>query len=312
LWSPDYPVGVPGLDRDAYLALIERQWSGEADLSIVAPSLAHDAQARQRFALVRRMSASPGAALTLARMNSEIDVRHVLGAIHVPTLVLHRTGDRDVTVDNGRYLAAHIPGARYVEFDGGDHLLTIGNTSALLDEVEEFLTGVRKHPDPDRVLTTVMFTDIVGSTARAAALGDRHWSVLKSEHHQVVRQALARFRGKEIDTAGDGFLATFDGPARAIRCALAIRDGVRRLEIEVRVGLHTGEVEMRHDGINGLAVHIGARVMGLATAGEVLVSSTVKDLVVGSGIGFDDRGSHVLKGVPGEWRLFAVVATAPD
>ena len=217
LWSPDYPVGVPSLDRQAYLELIERQWSDNADLSIVAPSLAHDAAARERFAVARRMSASPGAALAIARMNSEIDVRHVLPAIHVPTLVLHRAPDRDVTVENGRYWAANIPGARYVEFPTGDHWMTTGDIDAILDEIEEFLTGVRHGPEADRILATVLFTDVVGSTTHAAAIGDHRWAELRSAHHAVVRRELARFRGREIDTAGDGFFATFDGPARVLR-----------------------------------------------------------------------------------------------
>lgn len=306
LWSPEYPVGVPELDRQAYLDLIERQWGDRADLSIVAPSLAQDAQARERFAAFRRLSASPGAALAIARMNSEIDVRHVLPSIHVPTLVLHRVGDCDVTVENGRYLAARIPGARYVEFPDGDHQLTTGNINPILDEIEEFLTGVRRGPELDRVLTTVLFTDIAGSTERASEMGDRRWSQLKAAHHSLVRRELSRFRGREMDTAGDGFLAMFDGPARAIRCAVAIGLGLRALGIQVRAGLHTGEVEVAPDGIAGLAVHIGARVMALAAPGEVCVSSTVKDLVAGAGIEFDDRGTHPLKGVPGEWRIFAV------
>lgn len=306
LWSPDYPAGAAGLNRQAYLDVIEQQWSREADVSIVAPSLAHDTKVRERFSILRRMSASPGAALALAKMNTEIDVRHVLPAIHVPTLSLHRAPDRDVTAENGRYLAAHIPGARYVEFPDGDHWLTAGDTDALLDEIEEFLTGVRHGPEFDRELTTVLFTDIAGSTERAAEIGDHRWGELKAAHHAVVRRELDRFRGREVDNAGDGFLAMFDGPARAIRCAMAISHGVRQLGIHVRAGLHTGEVEVGHEGITGLAVHIGARVMSLAVPGDVLVSSTVKDLVAGAGIEFEDRGSHALKGVPGEWRIFAV------
>lgn len=305
LWSPDYAVGVAELDRQAYLDLIEQQWSGEADLSIIAPSLAHDPKARERFSTFRRMSASPGAALALARMITEIDVRHVLPTIHVPTLILHRVRDRDVTVENGRYLAAHIAGARYVEFHDGDHMLTTGDYNAILGEIEEFLTGVRHGPELDRVLTTVLFTDIVGSTERAAEIGDQRWSELKAAHHTLVRRELDRFRGREVDTAGDGFFAMFDGPARAIRCAVAIGDAVRQLGIHVRAGLHTGEVEVGREGTSGLAVHIGARVMSLAAAGDVLVSGTVKDLVAGAGIEFEDRGTHALKGVPGEWRVFA-------
>jgi len=306
LWSPDYPIGVPTLDRQAYLELIERQWSDAADLGVVAPSLMHDPAARQWLSELRRMSASPGAALAIARMNSEIDVRHVLSTIHVPTLILHRAPDRDVAVENGRYLAANIPGARYVEFPTGDHWAMTGDVDSILDEIEEFLTGVRHGPEPDRVLATVLFTDIADSTARAAAMGDHRWTELKSAHHAIVRRELARFRGSEIDTAGDGFFATFDGPARAVRCAFAIGRGVEPPGLRIRAGLHTGEVEIRQKEATGLAVHIGARVMNLAVAGEVLVSSTVRDLVAGAGLDFEDRGSHQLRGVPGKWRLFAV------
>lgn len=305
LWSTDYPIGVPGFDREAYLDLIERQWSGEADLSIAAPSLANDPKFREEFTKARRMSASPGAALAIARMTTEIDVRDVLPAIHVPTLILHRVSDRDVTVDNGRYLAAHIAGAKLKEFPDGDHWVLTGDTGAILDEIEEFLTGVRHAPDLDRVLTTILFTDIVRSTERAAELGDHRWGELKTAHHALVRRELDRFRGREVDTAGDGFCAMFDGPARAVRCAAAIRDGVTQLGIQIRAGLHTGEVEVGRDGITGLAVHIAARIVSQAAPGEALVSSTVRDLVTGASIEFEDRGLHGLKGVPGEWRIFA-------
>ena len=307
LWSPDYPIGVPEMDRQAYLDLILSQWGDEADLSITAPSLAHDGEARRRFAMTRRMSASPGEALAIAQMTTDIDVRQVLPAIRVPTLILHRATDRDVAVGNGRYLAEHIAGARYVEFAKGDHMPTApGEFDPELDEIEEFLTGVRHGPGPDRVLATVLFTDIVSSTERLASMGDRRWSELKAAHHTIVRDELARFRGREVDTAGDGFFATFDGPARAIRCALAIRSGVQRLGIEIRAGVHTGEVEVAHGGVTGLAVHVGARVMGLAGPGDVVATGTVKDLVAGSGIVFGDRSLHTLKGVPGEWHLYAV------
>jgi class 3 adenylate cyclase len=243
--------------------------------------------------------------LTLARTNTQIDVRDVLPTIGVPTLVLHRTGDRDVSVEEARYIAARIPGARLVELPGDDHLVCAGDQDALLDEIEEFLTGVRRGPEPDRVLATVLFTDIVGSTERAAELGDRGWRDVLERHHAVVRRALAGFRGREVDTAGDGFLATFDGPARAIRCAEAIIEGVQQLGLDVRAGIHTGECERVGEGVRGIAVHIGARVAAQARPGEVLVSSTVKDLVAGSGIRFEDRGERPLKGVPGAWRLFA-------
>jgi class 3 adenylate cyclase len=235
----------------------------------------------------------------------ENDLRGVLPAIRVPTLVLHRAGNRFIGVGHGRYLAEHIAGANFVEVPGDDHLFHVGETETMLDEIEEFLTGARPVPEVDRVLATVLFTDIVGSTERLAALGDRAWRALLDAHHEIVRRELARHRGREIEFAGDGMLATFDGPARAIRCACAITEAVRALGIEIRAGLHTGEVELAGAAVRGIAVHIGARVAAEAGAGEVLVSSTVKDLVAGSGIRFADRGVRVLKGVPGDWRLFS-------
>ena len=239
-------------------------------------------------------------------MNSEIDVRPVLDSVRVPALVLHRVGDRTLPLEAGRYLAQHIPGARMVELPGEDHLPWIGDPDRVIEEIEEFLTGARRHPEHDRVLATVLFTDIVGSTERAAGLGDKAWTDLLQAHHRVVRDQLTRYTGREVNTSGDGFLATFDGPARGIRCALAITDGVRPLGIDVRAGLHTGEVEVEGSEIRGLAVHIGARIGALARAGEVLVSRTVKDLVVGSGLSFADRGTFELKGVPDAWQLYAV------
>lgn len=233
-----------------------------------------------------------------------IDVRPILPSIQVPTLLLYREGDEDVRVEEGRYIASQIPGSKLVELPGRDHFMWIGESQELLDEIEEFLTGVRRGPDPDRVLATVLFTDVVGSTEVATRLGDRAWRELLDRHHRLVREALERWRGREIDTAGDGFLATFDGPARAIRCAVAVIESVRGLDLEIRAGVHTGEVEMVGDDVRGIAVHIGARVASLARPGEVLVSRTVADLVVGSGIGLEDRGEHVLKGVAGTWRLY--------
>ena len=239
-------------------------------------------------------------------MNGEIDVRHVLPAIRVPTLVFHSVNDRTVDVGASRYMAEQIPGAKYVELHGPDHVPWLSDAEVILDEIEEFLTGVRPVSEPDRVLATVLFTDIVGATERAASLGDRRWHGLLDSYHMLVRRELARFRGREIDTAGDGFLATFDGPARAVRCACAISDSVRSLGIEIRAGLHTGECEVMGEKVGGIAVHIGARVAAHARANEVLVSNTVKDLVAGSGLSFRDRGIQPLKGVPGDWRLFAV------
>jgi class 3 adenylate cyclase len=240
-------------------------------------------------------------------MNNQIDISNILPTIQVPTLVIHRTDDQIVSVERGRVLAERIPGARCIELPGSDHILFVGdNASEIYDAIEEFLTGARPPVTVDRVLATVLFTDIVGSTEKAAALGDRRWRNLLDTHHNTVRANLARFRGHQVKTTGDGMLATFDGPARGVRCACAIADEIRPLGIEIRAGLHTGECEMIGDDIGGIAVHIGARVAALAGAGEVLVSSTVKDLVAGSGLRFGDRGSQSLKGVPGEWHIFAV------
>jgi pimeloyl-ACP methyl ester carboxylesterase len=304
--SPDYPWAPTVDERDQFIEITRREWGGPVGIEARAPSMAHDERFRTWWARMLRMSASPGANVALLKMNSEIDVRHVLPTIRVPTLLIHNVGDRCVDVRDSRYMATQIPGAKYVELDGIDHLPWVGNPEAIFDEIEEFLTGVRTGPDPDRVLATVMFTDIVESTARAVELGDRAWRDVLVRHHTLVRDELSRFRGREIDTAGDGFFATFDGPARAIRCACAISTSVRSLGIDVRAGLHTGECEVIGEKVGGIAVHIGARVAGLAEAGEVLVSNTVKDLVAGSGIGFQSRGVHMLKGIPGEWNLFAV------
>jgi class 3 adenylate cyclase len=273
----------------------------------MAPSRAEDRTYLEWSAAVNRLGASPGAAVALLRMNAEIDIRAILPSIRVPTLVIHRDGDEWCPVQGGRYLARHIPGARYVELPGTDHSLWAGNSDAVIDEIEEFLTGTHQAVEPDRVLATVLFTDIVGSTERLAEVGDRRWRELLGDHFRLARRDLARHRGREIKTTGDGLLATFDGPARAIRCAGAIRDSARQLGIEVRAGLHTGEVEILDQDLGGIAVHIGARVAAEAGPGEVLVSGTVKDLVAGSGIGFEDRGPRALKGVPGEWRLFKAV-----
>jgi class 3 adenylate cyclase len=236
----------------------------------------------------------------------QIDTRAILPAIRVPTLILHRSGDIAAPVAHARYLAEHIPGARYVELPGVDHIPSVGDQDAILGEIEEFLTGVRHEREPERVLATVLFTDIVGSTERAAELGDRRWRDLLARHDELVRRQVERHRGRVVKNIGDGVLATFDGPARAIDAARTVRDAVRELGIEVRAGLHTGECEAIGDDVGGVAVHIGARVSAQAATGEVLVSSTVKDLVFGSGLEFEDRGEVELKGVPGTWRLYAV------
>jgi class 3 adenylate cyclase len=303
---PDYPWAPTSEQRQEFYDLIERDWGGEMDMSELAPSMAHDDGFRRRLSTYLRLSASPGAALALARMNTEIDVRSILSAIRVPTLILHRIGDLDANVEEGRYIAARIHGAKFVALPGPDHLPWVGDQGEVVDEIEEFLTGIRPTPEPDRVLATVLFTDVVGSTERVASMGDRAWRDLLEQHHAQVRRELARFRGQEISTTGDGFLATFDGPARAVQCAVAIRDRVGEGGLNVRAGLHTGECERMGDNIGGMAVHIGSRVAALAGPGEVLASSTVKDLVAGSGIAFKDRGSQTLKGVPGEWRIFQV------
>jgi pimeloyl-ACP methyl ester carboxylesterase len=304
IWSPDYPWAPKPEARAREIEELEENWSHSMDLDKLAPS--EDEAFKNRLATYFRRSASPGAAVALMRMNTQIDVREVLPSIQAPTLVLHRRDDLDASVDEGRWLAEQIPGATFVELSGDAHTLWGGDTDAVVDEIEEFLTGARRGPEPDRVLATVLFTDLVGSTEQAKKLGDRRWRELLERHHTLVRQQLTRFDGREIDTAGDGFLATFDGPARAIRCGYAIESGLRGLGLEVRAGVHTGECELFAEKVAGLAVHTGARIASQARPGEVLVSRTVKDLVAGSGIRFDDRGEHELKGV-GALQLYSVV-----
>jgi pimeloyl-ACP methyl ester carboxylesterase len=299
----DYPWAATWEKRQAYADQVEREWGFESDLGTMAPNA--DAPLTAWWRSRARASASPGAARALVLMNSRIDVRGVLPTIRVPTLVLHRGGDLDSRLEEGRYIAGRIPEARFVELAGEDHIPWM-DADQIVDEVEEFLTGVRRGPDPDRVLATVLMTDIVGSSERAAELGDRRWRELLEAHHALVRKELARWRGREVDTAGDGFLATFDGPARAIRCATAIRDGLRAVGLEIRAGLHTGECEIIGGKIGGIAVHIAARVAAQAAPGEVFVSGTVRDLIAGSGIELEDRGVQTLRGIPGEWQLLAV------
>jgi pimeloyl-ACP methyl ester carboxylesterase len=290
-----------------FLDYIDKDWGTGGSVPFFAPSRANDPAYRRWWGRFERLGASPAAATALMHMNRKIDIRGILPTIRVPTLVIHRTGDATIDVEGGRYLAEHIPGARYVEFAGDDHMPFIGeNVTEIADAIEEFLTGARAVVPVDRVLATVLFTDIVGSTEKAAELGDRRWRDLLDNHHNAIRRHLARFRGREIKTIGDGMLATFDGPARGVLCACVIADEVRALGLEVRAGLHTGECEVIGDDVGGIAVHIGARVAALAGASEVLVSSTVKDLVVGSGLRFRPCGSQSLKGVPGEWNIFAV------
>jgi class 3 adenylate cyclase len=287
---------------------IEHDWGEGALLSLFAPSYASSEPARLAWGGYQRNGASPRMARAVYQALCEIDCRDILPAVQVPMLILHVTGERVAHVEAARYMAQRIPGARMVAFPGQDHLALMFDPDPIVDEIEQFLTGVRHDEQPDRVLATVMFTDIVESTARATELGDHRWRDLLASHDAAVRQQLERFGGREVKATGDGFLATFAAPSRAISCACAVRDAVRPLGIDVRVGLHTGECETRGADVAGVAVHTGARVASLASAGEVLVSSTVKDLVAGSRIKFVDRGTHALRGVPGEWRLFAVSA----
>jgi len=290
-----------------FLSYIDQSWGTGGSLPIFAPSRANDPGFQRWWGRFERLGASPAAAAGLMHMISQIDVSGILPSIRVPTLVIHRTEDRAIPVKRGRFLAEHIPGARYIELPGADHVFFVGdNAGEIADAIQEFLTGSRAPVPVDRVLATVLFTDIVGSTEKAAALGDHRWRDLLENHHLTIRRNLARFRGHEVKTTGDGILATFDGPARGVRCACAIADEIRPLGIDIRAGLHTGECEMMDHDVGGIAVHIGARVASLAGAGEVLVSSTVKDLVAGSGLRFGDRGNQNLKGVPGEWHIYAV------
>lgn len=307
MWAPDYSFGIDDDMNQRIVSTIKERWGREPfGLHRLAPSRANDRRFAEWYVEAQRFGASPGTALAWHRLVTEVDVRRVLPSIHVPTLVVHRTGDKVVPVESSRFLASHIPSARYVELPGDDHFWFAGDTDGMVDEVEEFLTGMRPRLEPDRVLGTLLFTDIVGSTERAAEMGNQGWADLVQTHFQILRRELERFRGKEVETTGDGIFATFDGPARAVRCGCMLRDAVRQLGIEIRVGLHTGEYELIGTEIAGVAINIASRVMSKAGAGEVWVSSTVKDLVAGSGIQFMDRGMYGLKGIPGEWHLFAV------
>lgn len=306
----DYPWAPPAEVFDLQIKYGEANWGDPNSLEIWAPSVAEDPVFREWYSRLMRNGASPGAAAMLMRMSADIDIRHILGGIRVPTLILHRKGDRVVNYRTAAYLAEQIPGARHVILPGDDHLLVAGDMDAALDEVERFLTGELRAPDPDRVLATVMFTDIVKSTERASAMGDHRWREVLETHSRVMLKEIERFRGKPIKSTGDGFLATFDGPARGVRCAWSARDELAALDIPIRAGLHTGECEIVGADVGGIAVHIARRVADSAAEGEVFVSSTVKDLIAGSGIVFADRGVHTLKGVEDPWRLLSVTSIA--
>jgi class 3 adenylate cyclase len=310
LWAPDYPVGAQLSTADPFMTVametdaVER---GFDVLGIVAPTVAGDEAFRAWWDLAGNRAASPSMARAVSKVVAEGDVREALARIAAPTLIVHRADASFIPVGHGRYLAEHIAGSRYVELPGADSLYWVGDTAPMLDQIEEFITGVRGGSDAERVLATIVFTDIVGSTVRAATLGDDRWRDMLDNHDTIVRHELQRFGGREVNTAGDGFVATFASPSAAIACADEIVDAVRTLGIEVRVGMHAGEVEVRGADVAGLAVHIGARVGALAGPSEVLVSSTVRDIVAGSRRTFADRGEHELKGVPGSWRLYALI-----
>jgi class 3 adenylate cyclase len=306
-YADDYPWALPAEAMvEAGVELVLPAWGDGSLIEVAAPSQANNPESRAFLGRMQRATASPGTMTALAQMFLDIDVRDVVPSVHVPTLVLHRLHDRLVNVRNGRWLAEHLPNAKLVELEGDDHVPWFEGTEEWLDEVQEFLTGTRASHEPERILATVLFTDIVDSTRTATQLGDQRWRELLERHQRAVRDALERFHGREVKSTGDGFLATFDGPARAIRCGRAILESSEPLGIRVRAGLHTGECEVMGQDIGGIAVHIAARVSALAGPGEVLVSRTVKDLVAGSGIRFSDRGTHTLKGISDTWQLHAV------
>jgi pimeloyl-ACP methyl ester carboxylesterase len=306
LQAPDWPHGWPRERYDEVLEDVIENWGQGGMMNVFLPGLVGDERAKRMWSRYQRMGASPAKARALLEANASIDVRHLLPHVQVPTLIVHRTDERVVSVENARYMAEHIPNARLLEQPGDDHLPWLGDSDGILDEIEEFVTGSRHHVDQDRILATVLFTDIVDSTHRAAEFGDRRWRELLDAHDEIGAREVERFRGRRVKTTGDGLLGVFDGPARAVRCAAAIQEGVADLGIKVRAGLHVGECELRGDDVGGLAVHIGARVAALAEPDEILVSRTVRDLVAGSGLRFSERGEHELKGVPERWPLYAV------
>ncbi len=306
--APDFPWGVPAEEIDRFVASFERDWGGPIGIELRMPSVAHDPAARQWWSRLIRVSASARTARILTKCNSEIDIRHLLPAIRLPTLLMHATGDRTTPVACSRYMAERIPGAKLVELPTDDHVPWVGCPDRVLDEMAQFLTGAHRVPEIDSVVATILMTDIVDSTRLAGELGDAKWVQLRAAHNEAVRRELAVARGREIDNAGDGFCASFDGPARAIRCAAAVRAAVERIGLKLRIGLHTGECVLEPGRVSGIALHLAARVAATAGVGEIVVSRTVKDLVAGAGIQFADLGAHLLKGFEDPWQLYRVVS----
>jgi class 3 adenylate cyclase len=306
-WSSDYPWGIRyDQEWEDWLKSWRQEWGGPFGIDVWAPSMAGDERFRQWWAKYLRLGGTPSSVINLWRMNGKIDVRDILPAVHVPALVLHRSGDRAVEIEQGRYLAEHIPSANFVELAGDDHLWWVGDFASIVNEIEEFLTGERHTIESDRVLVTVMFTDIVRSTERMSELGDRRWRDLLDSHNAVMLKQIERYHGRAVKNTGDGFLATFDGPARAIRCALTVGHEMHNFGLQIRSGLHTGEVEIVGDDVGGISVHTAARIMASAGADEVVISRTVRDLVAGSHFKFREQGTFQLRGIPGDWPLFVV------
>jgi class 3 adenylate cyclase len=302
----DYPVGLPMEALQQFPSWLKSSWGTGRTLPVAAPSASLQGPVHDAYTRLERVAASPGTVEAIMSMVLELDVRPALPTISAPTMVIHRAGNEYVAPEHGRYLAEHIPSAQYVELPGRDHHYFFGDAGSLLDEVQEFLTGVRSPEEPDRVLATLLFTDVVSSTHRTAEVGDRRWREVLEDLDRLLHRQVERFRGTVVKGTGDGALAMFDGPARAIQCARSIAESVRGLDLEVRCGLHTGEVELLHGDVGGFAVNLAARIVDQANPGQVLVSRTVVDLVAGSGLEFEDCGVHSLKGVPGEWQLYAV------
>jgi class 3 adenylate cyclase len=308
IWSPEYPWAPTPEQREKEYEVVERDWGNEMDLGSIVPSKINDKEFIRRLATYFRRAASPSAAVTLLRMNTQVDITGILPTIQAPTLVLHRTHDRDAHVDEGRWIASQIPGARFVELEGEDHIPYVGNQEIVLDHMEEFLTGAKASGDFDRVVSTILFTDVVGSTLIAAKLGDHAWRKLQSKHDAIVRQNIILYKGEEIGNTGDGFLIAFDTPGAGVTCAIAIVKDCAEIGITIRAGLHNGEIYKIGSDLSGIAVHIAARVMDKASDGEVLISSTVRDQLPEADFTLVDKGSHALKGVPEEWQLYGIVA----